>query len=84
MKFLNRLSKKKKYSNIKFHENQFSGSRFPGGQTDRHDEANRVAFRNFTNVPENADESPLSLCEGPYREDVSVQFTVGAQSCPRH
>ena len=29
-----------KYSNIKFHENPYSGSRFvPCGQTDRHDEA---------------------------------------------
>ena len=31
----------KKFSNIKFHENQASGSRVvPCGQTDRHDEAN--------------------------------------------
>jgi hypothetical protein len=30
-----------KYSNIKFHKNPSSGSRVvPGGQTDRHDEAN--------------------------------------------
>jgi hypothetical protein len=31
----------KKYSNVKFHENPFSGSRvIPGGRTDEHDEIN--------------------------------------------
>ena len=34
-----------KYSNVKFHENPFSGSRgVPCGQTDRHGEANKSLF----------------------------------------
>ena len=46
-----------KYSNIKFHENPFSGSRVvPCGwtdrRTDRHDEVNSL-FRNFANGPQN-------------------------------
>jgi hypothetical protein len=41
-----------KYSNIKFHENPFSGSRVvPRGRTDRRNEAITVAFRNFANAP---------------------------------
>jgi len=40
-----------KSSNIKFHENQSSGSRVvPHGQTDRHDEANNH-FSRFCEVP---------------------------------
>jgi len=36
-----------KYSNIKFHENLFSGSRvFPCARTDSHDEANSPFFVN--------------------------------------
>jgi hypothetical protein len=40
-----------KYSDIKFHENPSSGSRFvPCGRMDRHAEA-IVALRNFANAP---------------------------------
>jgi len=46
-----------KSSNIIFHENPSGGSRVLCGwtdvQTDRHDEANRVAFRHFANAPKN-------------------------------
>jgi len=38
-----------------------------------------VAFRNFANAPKNVLESGRSLCDGTYRVDVSVHFTVGAQ-----
>jgi len=48
--FLDRFSKK--YSNIKFHENQPNGSRaVPCGQTDMTNLI--VAFRNFANSPNN-------------------------------
>jgi len=41
-----------KYSNIKFHENPYIGSRaVPCGRTDMTKLA--VAFRNFANAPEN-------------------------------
>jgi len=44
------LSHFRKYSNIKFHENIFSGSRVVAcGQTDTTKLA--VAFRNFANAP---------------------------------
>jgi len=43
----------KKYSNVKFNENPFNGSRVdPCGQTYRHDEANSC-FRNFGKSPIN-------------------------------
>jgi len=54
---------RKKFSNIKFHENTSSGSRSgPSGRTDTqwrpHRQTNMrkliVAFRNFANVPKNA------------------------------
>ena len=42
LNFLDRLSKKRKCSNIKFHKNPSSGCRvIPCGRTDRHDETNR-------------------------------------------
>jgi len=43
-----------KYSNTKFHENSFSGSRVvPCGRTDRQTDTTKliVAFRNFANAP---------------------------------
>jgi hypothetical protein len=43
----------KKYSNIEFHKNPFSGSPIvPYGRKDRHDEANSH-FLNFPNAPKN-------------------------------
>ena len=45
-----------KYSNTKFNENQFNGSRVvPCGQTDRQTDMTKliVAFRNFANAPKN-------------------------------
>jgi hypothetical protein len=46
----------KKYSNIKFHENPFSGNRVVScGGLDRQMEMTKliVAFRDFTNAPKN-------------------------------
>jgi len=44
-----------KYSNIKFHDNPSSGSRFVpcGRKQDRHGAANSLFYRNFVNVPRN-------------------------------
>jgi hypothetical protein len=51
------IFRKKKYSNVKFHENPSSESRVvlcgrTGGQTDTHDESNS-ALLNFMNAPKN-------------------------------
>jgi len=52
---------RKKYSNIKFHENPSSGSRaVPCGQTDGKMRKLTVAFRNFANAPKSGSNDAAS------------------------
>jgi hypothetical protein len=52
----------KKLSNMKFRKNSSSESRVPCGRTDRLTDINLiVAFRNFTNAPQNDDKNDIAV-----------------------